>query len=51
VLYCSRCRNSYTGDGKEVMYVSILLDFLISVMASVVGYYVSKWLDGGDSDN
>ena len=25
--------------------------FLVSVMASVVGYYVCKWLDGDDSDN
>lgn len=30
---------------------AILVSFLISVMASVVGYYISKWLDGDDSDN
>ena len=24
----------------------ILLSFILSVMASVVGYYICKWLDG-----
>lgn len=31
--------------------MSIFISFLISVAASVVGYYVCKWPDGDDSDN
>jgi len=31
--------------------VSILISFLVSVAASIIGYYVCKWLDGDDSDN
>ena len=31
--------------------MSIFISFLISVAASVVGYYICKWLDGDDSDN
>ena len=31
--------------------VRILISFLVSVMASVVGYYVCKWLDGDDSND
>ena len=27
-----------------------LLSFLVSVAASVVGYYIRKWLDGHDKD-
>lgn len=36
---------------KGGVSLAILVSFLISVMASVVGYYISKWLDGDDSDN
>lgn len=31
--------------------MATLLDFLVSVIASVVGSYISKWLGGHDSDN
>ena len=31
--------------------MEIILSFLISVMAEVVGYYVCKWLDGRKGDN
>jgi len=31
--------------------MSILISFLVSVIASIVGYYICKWLDGDDSDN
>jgi len=31
--------------------VSEIISFLVSVLASVVGYYICKWLDGDDSDN
>ena len=28
-----------------------IISFLVSVMASVVAYYICKWLDGNDSGN
>ena len=31
---------------KGVCFVSILSSFVISVMASIVAYYICKWLDG-----
>lgn len=31
--------------------MSILISFLVSVIAGVVSYYICKWLDGDDSDN
>lgn len=31
--------------------MSEIISFLVSVLASVVGYYICKWLDGDDSDN
>ena len=32
--------------GKGVRVVHIFLSFLLSVTASVVAYYICKWLDG-----
>lgn len=37
----NRC-GSFPGKGVKVL--EILIDFLVSVGASIVGYYVSKWL-------
>ena len=31
--------------------MEIILSFLLSVMAEIVGYYVCKWLDGRKGDN
>ena len=31
--------------------IALLVSFLVSVLASIVGCYVCKWLDGDDSDN
>lgn len=31
--------------------VETIFSFLVSVMASIVAYYVCKWLDRNDSDN
>ena len=36
---------------RGCVYVSEIISFLVSVLASVVGYYICKWLDGDDSDN
>ncbi|WP_227149193.1 hypothetical protein [Lacrimispora sp. 210928-DFI.3.58] len=33
---------------KEVMSVDYIVTFLISVLASVAGYYICKWLDRDD---
>ena len=35
----------YSGSREEVSAMSRIADFLLAVGASVVGYYVSKWLD------
>ena len=40
-----------TGDREEVMPVEVAFTFLISVTASVVAYYLCKWLDGDDRSN
>lgn len=34
------------GEGMEY-----LLRFLVAVMASVVGYYIRKWLDRNDKED
>ena len=31
--------------------LSIVISFLVSVMAGIVSYYICKWLDRNDSDN
>ena len=36
---------------KEVEIMDYILSFVLSVAASVVGYYICKWLDGHKSDN
>ena len=36
---------------KEVNALNFFITFLLSVMASVAGYYICKWLDGKDRDN
>ena len=33
---------------KEVRILELLVSFIISVIASVVGYYICKWLDGDE---
>ena len=33
---------------KEVTLLDYIFAFLVSVLASVVGYYICKWLDGND---
>ena len=32
---------------KEVVLMDSISDFIASVLASVIGYYICKWLDGG----
>lgn len=34
--------------GKGVNYVELFISFIISVMASIVAYYVCKWLDSDE---
>ena len=31
--------------------MEILISFILSIMASVIAYYICKWLDGDDSGN
>ena len=37
-----RCR---TSSRKEAVFIDYINTFLVSVAASIVGYYVCKWLD------
>ena len=39
------CYRPDTGDRKGVQSMEMLLSFFISVLASVVAYYLCKWLD------
>ena len=39
---------SYTGTGRGVSVMEIMLSFIISVTAGVVAYYICKWLDGDE---
>ena len=41
----------YTGDRKGVMVMPVVASFAISLLASVVAYYICKWLDGDDGSN
>ena len=45
------CKWSSVLEIYRCVYVSEIISFLVSVLASVVGYYICKWLDGDDSDN
>ena len=44
--YNERRYHPYTGTGRGCVITNTLLSFLISVLASVVAYYICKWLDG-----
>lgn len=41
----------YTAQRKGGAHMDLILTFLISVVASVVGYYVCKWLGRNDKDS
>ena len=41
---------SASSVGKEVERMEYIISFVLSVMASVVGYYICKWLDRHKSD-
>ena len=32
--------------GKEVLIVYLALNFILSIVAGVIVYYIGKWLDG-----
>mgnify|MGYP004466120645 FL=1 len=34
-----------------ISVLGYIVSGVISVVASIVGYYICKWLDGDDSDN
>lgn len=36
------------ATGRRCYYMDYIIPFLISVMASIVGYYICKWLDGDE---
>ena len=40
----------YTGTEGRVVFMELVVSFVISVMASVVAYYLCKWLDGEDEE-
>ena len=37
--------HSVPSNGKEVFLMDGAISFILSVVASVVGYYVCKWFD------
>lgn len=38
-------------DNFIISVLGYIVSGVISVVASIVGYYICKWLDGDDSDN
>ena len=42
------CYRPYSGNRKGVYHLSVLSSFVLSVLASVVAYYLCKWLSGKD---
>ena len=38
-------------DDRKGVFLVLGISFVISVVAGVVANYISKWLDGNDSDN
>lgn len=42
------CYRPYTGDREGVCSMGIFHSFMISVLASVVAYYLCKWFDGDE---
>ena len=36
----------WTSSGLEVIPLDLVVSFILSVLASVVGYYICKWLGG-----
>ena len=45
IIHLKSC-HPQTGRGKEVRHHGFTLNIFLSVMASVVAYYICKWLDG-----
>jgi len=39
---------STLSSGKEVIPIETVITFIVSVAASVAGYYICKWLDKDD---
>lgn len=35
-----------SGNGKGVCQLDLLVSFYISITASIIAYYICKWLDG-----
>ena len=48
--YSSIVTTPYTGTEGRVVFMELVVSFVISVMASVVAYYLCKWLDGEDGE-
>ena len=44
--YNERRYHPYTGTERGCATMSIFSSFLLSALASVVAYYICKWLDG-----
>jgi len=36
----------YTDDRKGVISMELHISFVVSIMASIIAYYICKWLDG-----
>ena len=45
VCYNTSVTDSDTGNRKEVSTLEHIISFLLSIAASVIAYYICKWLD------
>lgn len=42
------CYRPETGNRKGVSVMDMFVSFILSVVASVIAYYICKWLDGSE---
>ena len=46
--YNGRRYHPYTGTERGCAILDLFSSFILSVLASVVAYYICKWLDGDE---
>ena len=49
-IHCGKCYNPHaalphTGNRRGVSVVDVLINFILAVSASVIAYYLCKWID------
>lgn len=51
ICYTFRRCHTHSGNRRGVYRLELIISFMVSVMAKIVGYYLCKWLDRDDSDS